>query len=256
MRLTTLLAGLGLCATLAQAQTALTGTVRDLTPANPDFENGCCALVTGLVAPVLAGNSPSLAASWLPGQGFITSAESFAQWWSDDTPSQSHSITLAETAPGSGVFRFESTTFFPIDDALLGNTPGWSHNYHFSFAIHAQFAYLPGSGQVFSFVGDDDVWVYFDKRLGIDLGGVHSPAGGSVNLDTFMAGQPQGQYAFDFFFAERHTSGSTLVIETSLNLTPAVPEPASALLLLAGMAALVWRGRQATHSGQGLGVHA
>ena len=222
------------CLPALAAGTTLTGTVRDLTPANPDFEHGCCGVVTGIVAPTLSGPAPSLAAGWTPGYGFVTSTASFAEWWADSTPSLSYAITLDETAPGSGVYAYSNSAFFPIDGQLLGNYGGSGHNYHFTYAIHAQFGYTAGAGQVFTFGGDDDVWVYFDNTLGIDLGGVHGFASQTVNLDTLMAGKASGNYAFDFFFAERHTTASNLTIQTSLLLLP-VPEPASVALMLAGL---------------------
>ena len=122
-----------------------------------------------------------------------------------------------------------------------------SHNYHFTYQIAATFGYEPGAGQTFTFTGDDDVWVFFDKQLGIDLGGVHGADSRSVNLDTlFGPGKAAGNYSFDFFFAERHTSESNLRIETSLTLLPPsqVPEPASFALVLAGLAGMGWVGRR------------
>ena len=123
---------------------------------------------------------------------------------------------------------------------LLGNYGGTGHYYHFTYPIAATFGYKPGAGQTFSFSGDDDVWVYFDKKLGIDLGGVHGTASQSVNLDTlFGPGKAAGNYAFDFFFAERHTSGSNLTISTSLDRVAApVPEPETYAMLLAGLGLL------------------
>lgn len=112
------------------------------------------------------------------------------------------------------------------------------HNYHFTYQIAATFGYQPGSGQTFTITGDDDVWVFFDKQLGIDLGGVHGAASQTVNLDTlFGPAEAEGNYALDFFFAERHTCASNLQIETSLLLAP-VPEPSSYALMAAGLACI------------------
>jgi hypothetical protein len=55
-----------------------------------------------------------------------------------------------------------------------------------------------------------------------------------VNLDTLRAGKPTGDHSFAFFFAERHTTQSNLLITTSLVLRDppnAVPEPGSIALI-------------------------
>lgn len=229
----------------------LTGTVRDFIPgslvpgsSNPDFESGIGGTVPGMVNSTLTGNAPTPVKFGAP--GYVTSPASFAEWFGAAAPSRSHAITLDETAPGSGIYRYSNSSFFPIDGELLGNQ-GRSHNYHFTYQIAASFGYEPGTGQTFTFTGDDDVWVFFDKQLGIDLGGVHGADSRSVNLDTlFGPGKAAGNYSFDFFFAERHTSESNLRIETSLTLLPPsqVPEPASFALVLAGLAGMGWVGRR------------
>jgi fibro-slime domain-containing protein len=225
--------------TASAADIELTGTVRDHKPgslvpgtSNPDFESGIGGHVTGLVASTLTGSAPTPIAFGAP--GYITSAASFAEWYGAAAPSVSHAITLSETSPG--IYSFASGAFFPIDGALLGNG-GLGHNYHFTYQIHATFGYTPGAGQVFSFSGDDDVWVFFDKKLGIDLGGVHGTVGASINMDDFFGpGKAAGNYDFDFYFAERHTTESNFRIDTSLALvTTPVPEPETYALMLAGL---------------------
>jgi len=236
-------------AVFAQATTVLTGTVRDFVPgplvpgySNPDFEAGIGGVNTGMVSSVLSGSAPTYVGSG--GYGSVSSAASFAEWYGPAAPSTALSITLTETSPG--IFTYSNNSFFPINGALLGDYGGSGLNYHFTYQIAATFGYTPGAGQTFAFSGDDDIWVFFDKKLGIDLGGIHGTAGASVNLDTlFGPGKAAGNYAFDFYFAERHTVGSNFSLATSLNLvTTPVPEPETYAMLLAGLGLLGFAARR------------
>jgi fibro-slime domain-containing protein len=105
--------------------------------------------------------------------------------------------------------------FYPIDNQLLMNE-GNPHNYHMTFELHLKFRYH--AGQVFTFKGDDDIWVFVDHKLALDLGGIHNEATGQVQLGS--RGLTEGQiYDLDFFWCERHVVGSNLRIETSLEVT-------------------------------------
>jgi fibro-slime domain-containing protein len=217
----------------------LTGTIRDFLDTHPDFENGI-ASDPGIVLPTLGSDDKPVYAG-LAGNPTTHGAAAFDQWYRDVPGvnlSAPLSITLDNglTAPG-GVYTFADSTFFPIDGALLGNQ-GRANNFHFTFELHTQFTYAPG--QVFSFTGDDDLWVFIDDALVIDLGGVHSALSGSVALDT-LGLTPGTDYDLDLFFAERHTSASNFRIDTSILLRddPSVPDVVSTLPALAlGLALL------------------
>lgn len=225
-------AALALVASFASASpVVLTGTVRDFNADGVNFEGAITGLRTGAVETTLTGSAPTLTVSGATHIANNGSAGSFDNWFTKTTDTKSHAITLTETAAGSGVYSYSNSGFFPIDGELLGNQ-GRNHNYHFTYAIASTFGYTKGAGQTFTFTGDDDVWVFFDDQLGIDLGGVHGAATQTVNLDTLFAGtRESGNYSFDFFFAERHTTQSNLTIQTSLVFSNEVPEPGSLALL-------------------------
>jgi fibro-slime domain-containing protein len=101
---------------------------------------------------------------------------------------------------------------FPIDDQLFGNE-GRLHNYDFTLELSTTFHY--GGGETLSFTSDDDLWVFVNRKLAIDLGGTHSARSASVTLDTESArlGIVQGNtYPMHLFYAERHVVGAVLHI--------------------------------------------
>ena len=216
---------LTLCAPASfAADNTLTGVVRDFPSDGVNFEGKTYiegqsfGLFRGLVEKTLTGRSPKLTAL---GASKIN-AENFSQWFTKTSNNVPLRLTLQETADGSGVYAYNNNSFFPIDGQELGNQ-GLGHNFHFTFTASARFVYKPGTHQTLTIRGDDDIWVYFDKQLGVDLGGVHRPASATVDMDELLTGKPEGIYSFDLFFAERHTARSTLSITTSLVLLPLEP---------------------------------
>lgn len=162
-------------------------------------------------------------------RGGIEDEESFRLWFRDDprvNKSRLLDVSLARQADGSYVFDSnmdeiysERNGFFPIDHQLYGNSGGNGpdHNYHFTFELHTEFTYEEDGAQAFTFRGDDDVWVFIDGQLVIDLGGVHSALEQTVSLDRLSL-EDGKDYALSFFFAERHRTQSNFRITTNLKL--------------------------------------
>lgn len=197
-----------------ECETTLVATVRDFQASHPDFEY-VLGVDPGIVQSMLGGDGKPVYAGGTTGT--TTGQANFDQWYRDvaginlNLPTE---IPLVDQ--GDGTYVYDNPAFFPIDGQGFGDE-GNSHNYHFTLEMHTQFTYQ--GGEVFMFRGDDDLFTFVNGRLGIDLGGVHGPLEGSIDLDA-MAGMlgivPGGTYDLDFFFAERHTSESNFRIETTI----------------------------------------
>ncbi|MHC4909735.1 MAG: fibro-slime domain-containing protein, partial [Planctomycetota bacterium] len=160
-------------------------------------------------------------------QGAIESAESFATWF-NDVPGVNLSIPLSikMIRQDDGTYVFDDKDdptyvdlggFFPLEDQLFGNSGGSpDRNFHFTFELHCEFEYDAAAGQVFEFVGDDDVWVFINDKLVIDLGGVHSAENQFVDLARLPGLEDGETYRLDFFFAERHRTQSNFRIQTNI----------------------------------------
>jgi len=106
----------------------------------------------------------------------------------------------------------------PLDGLGWGNTPGQTHNFHFTSEIHGTFTYR--GGEIFQFTGDDDVFVFVNGKLALDLGGVHGPESQTIDFDASAAqlGIAIGsKYRLDVFHAERHLVQSTFRMVTTID---------------------------------------
>ncbi|MDB4942403.1 MAG: Multiple EGF-like-domain protein 3 precursor [Labilithrix sp.] len=164
-----------------------------------------------------------------------TTSASFAQWYRDvpATPdptkpaNQTFVQDLTLTLKGAGTvdpyYEFDSSLFFPLTSQGFGNQwngseGGGDQNFHFTSELRFWFYYDDAvAAPSFSFRGDDDVWVFVNGRLAVDIGGVHGPSSGSLTLtktDAAALGMSTGHvYEFALFQAERHRSGSNYKVQ-------------------------------------------
>ena len=169
-------------------------------------------------------SQPGECDNWTVTEPVIESPESFDQWYRTvDGVNLEIEKTLELTATGTGDYVFDSTSFFPLAPSEgFGIAPTPDHhlmsNFLFTTEIHVRFRYV--SGQVFTFRGDDDLWIFVNDKLAMDLGSMHAAEVGTIDFDAqaselgIVAGQ---SYDMDIFHAERHTLESNFRFETNIS---------------------------------------
>jgi fibro-slime domain-containing protein len=159
-------------------------------------------------------------------------------WYrSDNNVNKTKVVNTTLTKDANDKYTYNPGTLFPLDN------DGWvasgdedldgTHNYGFTSEVRYWFQYQ--GGEILTFAGDDDVWVFVNGKLALDLGGIHGSETRTIRLETngtasCKEGEPGAQtfdqltncdtpsynigttvgnvYEIALFHAERHTTAS------------------------------------------------
>ena len=151
---------------------------------------------------------------------------------------------------GNGTEYGESNSPYYIDPYAIEKNGGYQkRDYHFTISGNGFFQYE--RDLFFEFKGDDDVYLFVNGQLVLDIGGTHSPTLSKIHLDDYvdwawsvkngksqykgnnyaalsaddraridgLALEEGAVYSVDFFYMERHGAGSNLRIVTNIQVT-------------------------------------
>ena len=151
----------------------------------------------------------------------IKSPESFAQWFRTIKGVNKEIKTSLEFLLGSTdpiKYEFYDPTFFPIDDQGFGNG---SDSHNFDFTIESTFYLLCEENLPITITcrADDDLWVFVNGKILIDLGGCHVEESLSITFNAEDYNAKPGEYLeVKLFKAERYVCDSRLLIRVSQDL--------------------------------------
>ena len=177
------------------------------------------------------------------GYYYYNSNSNYAEYDQTSNTFTLYEHTYSQNTGGSNGANAKPIGFFPFHEYDTVNTqPSMNHNkdlnHHFGMSMAVDFE-IPqdrmapdpsGNRQpiIYEFSGDDDLWVFIDNELVLDIGGLHQPVTGTINFTTgeiSVHGVKDktmtfevGSHTLKMFYLERGGCDSNLSVRFNLPL--------------------------------------
>lgn len=169
----------------------------------------------------------------------FSSNKNYAYFDQDSNSFKLYEHTYTQNTEGTGGENAKPIGFFPFhpyeSGANLNVNQNKNLNHHMGLSMEVEFD-IPDNKKVsdedivFEFSGDDDMWVFIDDQLVLDIGGIHQPVPGSINFsqntnNIYVYGEEYksinfapGHHTMKVFYLERGGCDSNCSIRFNMPL--------------------------------------